>query len=202
MMQRQDIQKRKSRSDGSGKGVALFAEHLTEDVLQFGLFIGRKRSNLFLQPTLVYCPDLVGDNLTVSSIYMTGHSIGIAVDSRSDGDDDDRGKVFVQSSTLSSSKMSAATSWSLPCSCALRAAADHPLRTGVLVTGTSVNTILRISRKAVRAFCMATSLSKMGLSSRSSSARNCIAVIIVNIYRFRVQKYKNNFNLNLKQNNL
>ena len=89
-----------------------------------------------------------------------------------------------QSSTLSSSKISAAISWSSPILCALRAATAHPFLTADVVTGTSVKTTLRISRRAMRAFCMATSLSKIGLSSRSSSARSCIAVIILNNYWF------------------
>ena len=92
------------------------------------------------------------------------------------------------SSTLSSSKMSAARSWSSPCLCALRAAADQPSRTVALFTGVSIKTIFRMSRSAVRAFCIAISLSKMGLSSRSSSARNCIDVIIVNVCQFHNAK--------------
>lgn len=84
-----------------------------------------------------------------------------------------------QSSILSSSKMSAVTIWSSPCLCAWRAAVAYPFRGATLAFGASVNTIRLIERKAVRAFCMAISLSNMGLSSRSSSARSCIAVIIV-----------------------
>ena len=219
-----DIQRQENRSAVRGSGrIVLFAEHLTKHVLQFSLFVGRKCRNFLLQPAFINRPYLVGDNLTVAYIHMTGHTIGIAVNSRCDGNDDDRGKVLVQllwthhyagthflhlgtdcrgevnpvdikliyhcqSSTLSSSKKSAVTSRSSPCLCALRAAADHPFLTAGLVTGFSVKTTLRISRRAVRAFYIATSLSKIGLSSRSSSARSCIAVIIVIVYRLYAAK--------------
>ena len=93
-----------------------------------------------------------------------------------------------QSSTLSSSNISAATNWSSPCLCALRAAADQPFRTADLLTGTSGNTARRISRRAVSVFCIATSLSKIGLSSRSSSARKR-NVVITKIYCFLLQRY-------------
>ena len=89
-----------------------------------------------------------------------------------------------QSSTLSSSNISAATNWSSPCLCALRAAADQPFRTADLLTGTSGNTARRISRRAVSVFCIATSLSKIGLSSRSSSARKRNVVIMHLFYGF------------------
>lgn len=225
MTYQRDIQKQKARSAGSGR-IVLFAEHLTEHVLQFSLFVGRKCRYFLFQPTFIDRPNLVGDNLTVAFAYMAWHPKGIAMNGRCNGYDDYRSKVLVQllwthhyagtyflhlstdcrvevnpvdikliyhcqSSTLSSSKMSAATSWSSPCLCALRAAADHPFLTAGLVTGTSVKTTFRMSRRAVRAFCIATSLSKIGLSSRSSSARSCIAVIIVIVYWFygaKVQK--------------
>ena len=173
---------------GRGMGV-LFAEHLTEHILQFGLFVGRKRSNFFLQPTLVNCSYLIRDNLTVALGNLAFHAEGITVDGRRDGNDD------CQSSTLSSSNISAATIWSAPSLCAFRAAADHPSLTVVFVAGTSVNTILRMSRSAVSAFCMATSLSKMGLSSRNSSARSCIAVIIFCVLVSR-RKGTNNLRIN------
>ena len=83
-----------------------------------------------------------------------------------------------QSSTLSSSNTSAATNWSSPCLCALRAAADQPFRTADLLAGTSENTARRMSRRAVSVFCIATSLAKIGLSSRRSSARKRNVVII------------------------
>ena len=77
-----------------------------------------------------------------------------------------------------------ATNWSSPCLCALRAAADQPFRTADLLTGTSGNTARRISRRAVSVFCIATSLSKIGLSSRSSSARKRNVVIMHLFYGF------------------
>ena len=251
-----DIQIQASRSAmrGSGKGYGstscarellygaasktrevgkLFTKHLTEYVLQSGLFVGRKSGYFLFQPTFIDRPYLVGDNLTVAFTYMAWHPKGITVNGRCDGYDDYRGKVLVQllwthhyagthflhlctdsrvevnpidikliyhcqSSTLSSSKMSAATSWSSPCLCALRAAADHPFLTAGVVTGTSVKTTLRMSRSAMRAFCMAISLSKIGLSSRSSSARSCIAVIILNIYWFHGAKVLNKIETQLE----
>lgn len=191
----------------------LFAEHLTEHVLQFYSLFRRERIYLPFQPALINCSYLVGDNLTVTTSNMASHTEGVAMNRRSNGNDNDSCKILVKflwtyhyarthflhfctycgikvnptdvklihhchSSTLSSSNTSAAINWSSPFWWALRAAADHPFRTSGLEVS-SANAIRRMSRSALRAFCMATSLSKMGLSSRSSSARSCMVVIIV-----------------------
>ncbi len=94
-MHLRDIQRQKARSAGSGRRV-LFAEHLTEHVLQFSLFVGRKCRYFLFQPTFINRPYLIGDNLTVASIHMTRHTIGISVNGRCNGNDDDRGKILVQ----------------------------------------------------------------------------------------------------------
>ena len=152
MPHQQDIQKQSSLSAQKGRGMSmLFAEHLTEHILQLNLLVWRKCCNPLFQPTFVNRPNLIGDNLAVAPIYL-------------------------------------ATNWSSPCLCALRAAADQPFRTADLLTGTSGNTARRISRRAVSVFCIATSLSKIGLSSRSSSARKR-NVVITKIYCFLLQRY-------------
>lgn len=192
--------------------MGLFAKHLSKDILQFGLFVGRKSGDSSFQTTFVNRPYLVSDNFTFPPIYLTSNAIGVTVNGRCDRNNNHCRKVLIQflgtynhtrtyflhfgsnrrievnpiyvelvyhdqSSTLSSSNTAASINWSLPASCALRAAADHPCRTAFLDVGASVKTFLRMSRKARRAFFMATSLSKMGLSSRSNSARSCIVVI-------------------------
>ena len=98
---------------------------------------------------------------------------------------------YCQSSTLSSSNMSGASIWSSPCLCAFFAAAAHPRRTDGVVIGISSSSTLRIVLIAASAFFIATSLSKIGFSSRSNSARNCIAVLIVAFYDIHAAKVQN-----------
>ena len=94
---RSDAQKHSSLSALMGRGMSMsFAEHLTEHVLQLGLFARRKCYNPLLQSTLVNRPYLVGDNLAFASVYLAGNTERIAMDCRCDRNNDDRSKIPVE----------------------------------------------------------------------------------------------------------
>lgn len=78
-----------------GDGSELFAEHLLQHVSEQSLLFGSQRSNSVLQPCLVHRANLVGRNLTISPINLTGHAIRIAVDGGRNGNNDDRGEMLV-----------------------------------------------------------------------------------------------------------
>ena len=79
----------------SGKDL-LFAEHLTEHVLQFCLFIERECSYLLFQSAFVNRSYLVGDNLAFASIHVTSYTERIIMNGGSDWDDDNGGKMLVE----------------------------------------------------------------------------------------------------------
>ena len=79
-----------------GDGSELFAEHLLQHVSEQSLLFGSQRSNSVLQPCLVHRANLVGRNLTISPINLTGHAIRIAVDGGRNGNNDDRGEMQVK----------------------------------------------------------------------------------------------------------
>ena len=97
----------------------------------------------------------------------------------------------IQSPIVSSSNTSAAISLSSPSSCACLAAAAHPSR-GTTPTSVFWATTMLLT-KAIT-FVIADSLSSSGLISRNSSARSCIAVIILTYLYSWLQNYEINLN--------
>ena len=93
----QDIQIQLSLSPKPGRGMdTLFAEHLVKHVLQFALLVRRECCNPLFQADLVNCPYLVGDNLSVASLYSAGNAEGIAVNGRCDRNDDNSSKIAIE----------------------------------------------------------------------------------------------------------
>ena len=81
--------------DSRMKGV-LLAKHLMQHILQRSNLVGSKRGDTILQATLVDGANLVGGHFAVAPHDVAFHPIGVAVDGRRNGNDDDRVKMLVQ----------------------------------------------------------------------------------------------------------
>ena len=74
----------------------LFAEQLSENILEHCYLVAGKRCHTILQPTFVNGTYLVGSNLAVASHNMTSHTIGVAVNGRCHRGDNYCVKMVVQ----------------------------------------------------------------------------------------------------------
>ena len=135
----------------------LLAKHLTQHVLQCGNLFGSECGNTILQTSFVYSTNLVGGHFAVTPHDVASHPIGIA-------------------SIVSSSNTSANINLSSPSACACLAAAAQPSRGAIPASFFWART--KPLTKAIT-FVIADSLSSSGFISRNSSARSCIAVIIL-----------------------